>query len=84
MKNLQLIEVKYIPATNTSGSKVSLTDHRLDEKIKIPYDCAFNSTYDISEDYLNNKGFKIVGMSEMKNSYAILCDHIDGTFKSIK
>jgi hypothetical protein len=80
IKNLQFIKVKYLPATNTRGARVSLTDTRLKESKIIDFDYTLNTIEEMAEKYLTAKGFPIIGKTED----GIVCEAVDGCFVSIK
>jgi hypothetical protein len=56
MNNLHLIEVKYIPASNTLGSRVALRSLRFNTRVVIPFDHAMNQCYEMAEAYLKQNG----------------------------
>jgi len=84
MKNYHIVEVKYLPATNTMGSRVKLTSPRLNESKTLPYNYSLSSITEMAEDYLIELGQKIVGQGEGKGHDIIILESIDGRFKSIK
>ena len=85
IKNLHLIEVKYLPATNFRGSRVKLTSHRFNKSKTIAYNYSFNSIQEIAIDYLKKQGQPIIGKCEgLKNSDYIICGAIkNGGFITI-
>ena len=72
MRNLHMVEVKYLGATNTKGSRVKLTSHRFKSSITIPYSYEFNSADDIGTDWLEKNGFRPVFGGEWKNGQTIV------------
>lgn len=76
MENLHIIELKYLGATNTRGSRVKLTSKRFNESKTIAYNYKLNHIEDMAVEYLESKGFDIIGTAE---SYVIT-----KTFESIK
>jgi len=80
IKNLQFIKVKYLPATNSRGSRVRMTDTRLKESKVIDFDYTLNTIEEMAEKYLTAKGVPIIGKIE----YGIVCEAVDGSFLSIK
>ena len=84
MKNLQLIEVKYLPVTNTLGARVKLIDHRLQEVVTLDRDYTLNTNVDQAIKYLESKEMNILGQGYINGHDTIICDAIDGTFQSIK
>ena len=71
--NLHLIEVKYLGATNTRGSRVKLTSLRFNDSVTIPYGYEFNNARDIAEAWLVSKMTKhgVVGSGETPKGYII-------------
>jgi len=85
MKNYHFISVKYLSATDTKGSRVKLTSHRLKESVTLPFDYQFNCCTDIAEAYLKEKGHPIIGQCELHNGNdGIIVDAVDHKFLSIK
>lgn len=84
MKNLNIIEVKCLPPTNTKGSRVKMTSLRIKESKTIPFNYDKNSTLEMAEEYLKEQGQKIVGQADGGDKYFVILDSIDGTFPSIK
>lgn len=84
LNNYNLIEVKYLPATNTRGSRVKLTSLTLEESTTIPYNYSLNSITDMATDYLVKQGQKIQGKAHGKNFDYIILKPINNEFKSIK
>ena len=64
IKNFQLFQVKYLGATNTKGSRVSIKDTRFKQLVVIPYDYSFNSAMDIAINYLKERGYNVIGRAE--------------------
>ena len=79
MENFNLIAVKYLPATNTRGSRVSMFSPRFKKRKTIAYDYQKNSTAEIAQEYLKENGFNIVGVGEFNATDIIISD----TFKSL-
>ncbi len=76
LKNLQSMKIKFMSATNTRGSRVKIIDERFEESITLSYDYEYNNSIDLAIDYLESKGFNLVGRTEDR----ILTD----TFKPLK
>ena len=81
MENVHLIEVKYLGATNTQGSRVKITSKRFNQSKTIPYNHSFDSIADIAANFLKSKGFKIIGKAEAGKDADAL---ISTTFEPIK
>jgi hypothetical protein len=76
IKNNRIFTIKYLGATDTKGSRVSITEARFnktDRKV-IPYSYKFNSTVEIAIDYLQSIGINVLGYGETKDSYIIFSD----------
>jgi hypothetical protein len=58
--------VKYVPATNTKGSRVSLHFPRLDKRKLIPFNSMRNSTSAVALDYLEEYRIYPVAEAEGK------------------
>ena len=80
IQNLHLFEIKYLSATNTKGSRIKIYSHRCNQSVTINFTYKHGNSYGDAVEYLQEKGFNIVGKSEMKNSFAILSD----TFEPLK
>jgi len=46
MQNIHLIEVKYLGATNTRGSRIKATSLSFGDSVTIPYDYSVNNVLD--------------------------------------
>lgn len=79
MKNLHALQITYLGATNTKGSRVKINSYRFNKNVIISYNYEFNNIYEIAKDYLEKNGFEIVGLSEFKNSYILTST----TFKTL-
>lgn len=71
MKYIRGIEVKRLAPTNTKGTRIKLKDY--DETVTIHYRYTSNIITEAME-HLKNKGFNIIGYTELKNIYVILTD----------
>lgn len=80
LQNYHLIRIKYHGATNSRGSRVSMTSDRFSQRIYIDYDYTMSSIKDMAARDLERKGFEIIGAGELKNEYVL----ISTTFKPIK
>lgn len=86
MKSYHLIEVKYLGATNTRGSKVKITSLRFrNDSITASLDYSSNSIKDQAIELLNDFGFSIkgYGYDEKKGTY-ILCSEVFEPIKELK
>lgn len=81
MKNFHLIQVTYMPATNTLPTRIKLSSARFEQSIIIPYGYNDSHMTETAERYLQEKGFEIVGLCELgKGDMGI----ITNTFKGLK
>lgn len=70
-----VITVKYLPCTNSRGSRVGLCLPRFDGKRKvIPYDHAHNDAHEIAEAWLASKGVATDCFVDLGDEYGIVCD----------
>lgn len=85
MKNLQIIEVKYISATDTKGSRVKLINDRFNESKLINYDYNFNNILDIALDVITKKDL-IIGYNynEKTGVYNIILEAENNSFLTLK
>lgn len=77
VQNLQMIEVRYISATNNKDSRIKLIDLRFNVSIIIPYDYECNDIKDMAIDYLTLNGFNIIAKTfddKNKRDYLFLSD----------
>lgn len=86
MKSYHLIEVKYIGASNTQGSRSKITSLRFpNDSITVRLDYSYNSIKDQAIDLLNEFGFKIVGYGyDEKKGVFILCSEVFEPIKELK
>lgn len=80
MKNLHVLEIKYLGPTNFKGTRVSIFSARFKQRIIIPYDYSLNSIQEMAQTFLESKGFNILGCGEGKVGMYIISD----TFKPLK
>ena len=62
--NLQAMKIKFMGATNTKGARTKIIDERFEESITLSYGYEFNNSIDQAIQYLQSKGFNIVGKTE--------------------
>lgn len=77
MKTYRAFTIKYIGATNTKPSRVSILDNRYGQKKFIPYDYEYNNIYEMAQIYLESAGIPIVGMSETKKGYILFSENFN-------
>lgn len=78
--NYRVIEIKFLPPTNTLGSRIKLTQpsRGVDDRAKSKTIDLKYSDKDVQEqaiDYLKSKGFNIVGKVYLLNKYLIMVDN---------
>ena len=83
-KNLHLIEVKYLPATNYRGSRYKMTSERFGDSITKSYDYSLNSVQDMAVKWLKEHGQKIIGQCEGRKVDYIVLGAIDNSFTPLK
>lgn len=74
MKNTRIFKLKYIGASNTKGSRVSIHDLRFGKRRMIPYNHEFNNIGQIAQAYLWTRGITCDIEAETPDG------HILGTF----
>jgi hypothetical protein len=79
MQNYHIIEVKYLPATNSKPSRVGLYSPRFEKRKTIPFNYSLNNVNDMAIEYLQAEGFVILGSGQLKNGFGI----ITSTFETI-
>ena len=77
MQSTIALIVKYIPATNTKGSRVSLHFPRFRKRKFIPFNSMYNSTSAVALAYLEFNGIFPVAEAEGKNGEDILLISFD-------
>ena len=84
LSNYRIFEIKYLGATNTSGTRVKIIDHRFQENKTIPYNYSFNNTAEVAHEYFRSIGIKIEGKGEGKDSYIMFTKNFDIDIKQRK
>lgn len=82
--NMLVIEVSYLGATNTRGSRVKLHAPRIEEKVFLPFDYQYNDIESIALAYLESIGHQIIGRGEFKEKAILLSAPVNNQFQSIK
>jgi len=80
LTNFHVLKIYYIGPTDYLGSRVKIKSERFKCSVTIDYDHKHTSTYDIAQNYLQGKGFDLIGKAEGKDCYYIISD----TFVSLK
>jgi len=81
LKNLRAFKIKYIGATNSRGSRVSIKDLRNNKTLIIAYDYEFNNICDMANKYLNSIGIECLFRCEYENGYILLTNNFDVMIK---
>ena len=77
----QAIELKFLGATNTRGSRLKLKDMRFNTSVTLNYDYEVGNVITQATQYLESKGYIVVCYSSNHNdTYFIMCDSIDNSF----
>lgn len=83
--NYRIFKVKYVGPTNTRGSyvKIEETARYNDDKnkvVKLGYDYTLSDIQEQAAEYLESKGFKIVGRASEKDHYYLFADNWGSNF----
>ena len=68
MKTYRVFEVSYKGPTDYRGSRIRIKDCAYDKTIFVPYNYEYLDAYGGGLDYLQERGFKIVGRATTKNA----------------
>ena len=79
MKNLQMIEIKYLSSTNTKGARIKLIDTRFNVSITLSRDYNIEATKQVVR-FLEERGFNVVANSynEIKKIDYLFIDNFEG------
>ena len=83
--NLRTFSVKFLPATNYSGSRIKITDNRHNQSKILSYDYSVGNVAEQSITWLeNNLGINIIGFSHIDKTgqYIIITDNFDNLIKT--
>ena len=81
MKTYRAFTIKYIGMTNTRASRISIFDNRFKQQKSIHYNYEFNNIADIAQNYLENIGIPIIGVSETPKGYILFTDNFKTSIK---
>lgn len=89
MENYRIIKVKFLGATDYTGSRIKIyeTKRFKDEKTQskiFSYDYAVGNVLKQALEILKENGFNIVGTGSEFDNYYIICDNWGENFKEIK
>lgn len=80
LNNYHVLKVTFLGATDTKGSRIKIQSERFEESKTISYNYEYNNTFEGAQNYLESKGFDLIGKAEGKDCYYI----ITTTFKGLK
>jgi hypothetical protein len=80
LSNFHCLEITYLSATNSKGSRVKIYSPRFEQSVIVSYNYEFSTVCDIAQDYLEKLGFEFIGKAESKFGYYL----ISSTFKPLK
>ncbi len=72
--HLRAFVVKYLPHTQTMGSRVKITDKRTRESKTIGYDYEYDNALEIACNYLEGIGMNIVSHGDLGDCYVVMSD----------
>lgn len=75
MKNYHLFTVKYLGATNNRGARIKITSERFEQSITLSRNYSVEAT-EQAINYLNDKGFNIVGRGNGSNQTDVLISEV--------
>lgn len=79
--NVRCLTAKYLPPTNTMGSRIKIYDRHFEVSVTIPFNYTFNSASGGAVAYLIERGFDICGVnsSASKDEYIIIMNDWDSS-----
>jgi hypothetical protein len=80
VENLHLISVKYIGPSNSRGTRLKIESKRFNQSITLAYDYRIGNIRDQAVQFLQSKGFSILGSGEFGNTDII----VSNTFNPLK
>ena len=80
-KNKKGFEIKYFGATNTTSSRIKITDILRNISVYQSYDYKIGSVLDQGIKFLESKGYNVICYGELKDSYIVMTDFDFGEFK---
>lgn len=85
MKNLQILEVKYLGATDTKGSRVKISNNRFKESILVSYDYECNDSLEVALKQITKKHLVLgYNWDEKRNVYNIILEAEKNDFQTLK
>jgi|6_EtaG_2_1085325.scaffolds.fasta_scaffold187265_1 hypothetical protein len=83
LPNYQLFIVKPLGSTNTRGQRVSIHDVRFNKRIIIPWNYSLNYSGDMGQEFLESKGYKLIGSAADKGLDYYFAAPVDGLFTEL-
>ena len=80
VENLHLISVKYIGPSNSRGTRLKIESKRFGQSITLSYDYKIGNIKDQAVQYLQSRGFSILGSGEFGGIDII----VSNTFNPLK
>jgi hypothetical protein len=80
VENLHIISVKYMGPTNTRGTKLKIESKRFNQSVTLSYDYQIGNILDQAVQYLQQRGFNVLGKGEFGNTDII----VSNTFNPLK
>ena len=71
---MNIYKIKYIPATELKGAKVSIKNLRENKTIRIEYDYSYNSIIDMVKTYLNGHYIKPLEVIQENEYYYLITE----------
>ena len=89
VNNMRAIKVKFLPPTNTRGTRIKLTEQRFQntDNITLSFDYEIGNGTKQAIKYLQEKGINLIGKAELKKETIFFSDswqYDNEEFKSIK
>lgn len=84
LPNFHVIIVKYIGQSNYLPARVKIISERFKEHVTFSYNSEGGQTLDQAEEWLTERGHKVIGHGEGKGHYYVICDHVNGLFSPLK
>lgn len=88
--NQRIFRVKFLPASNHKGNRVSITEKRWEksDRVTVPYAYQFNNAQEVAIDYLTKRGINITSRGELGDFCILTSDswtsNTNGEFITIK
>lgn len=80
INNVHVLKVKFLGATNYTGSRIKITSERFRDSKILSYDYKIGNVIEQAIEYLQMKGYSVLSKAGGKDCYYIVSE----TFKSLK